>query len=101
MNPTPRAVPVSLICEKNFGKIVAAATVRIDIIGREDTPAGKSNLVKNIPEVTNVEATEIAVIIDGKDIEVDDPSSCIVACDVISNSLSSSFSCCCVDDDSS
>ena len=65
-------------------------------------PAGKIYFVKNFPEMTNVEATEIDVMIDGKDIEVDDPSSCIVACVAISNSPSSSFfSSCCVDDDSS
>lgn len=68
MNTTPNAVPVSLIREKNVGKIVAAKTVRTEIIGSEDVPAGNISLVANIPQVTSKEAIDIETKSEGNDI---------------------------------
>jgi hypothetical protein len=61
MKLTPRAVPVSLIREKNFGKRVAAATVNTLIIGSDEVPDGNNRRVKRIPAETSEDATDIDV----------------------------------------
>lgn len=75
MKATPKAVPVSLILEKNAGKAVAAKTVIIDIRGRDDVPAGNSVRVRKFPNVTRVDATDIAMQMVGRDMEDFDSSS--------------------------
>lgn len=77
---------MSEIFEKKLGKIVAAATVSNEIMGRGDVPAGRRNLVDNIPKDTRVEAIESEAIKDGKEIEDVEPSSCTITCDKVSDS---------------
>ena len=88
MNVIPKAVPVSLILEKNFGNSVAAHTVRTDINGSEDVPAGRSAPVKKIPQVTRVDATEMEIARDGSVIVEVLPSTATSEIVVISSSLS-------------
>ena len=97
INATPNAVPVSLIDEKKLGNIVAANTVKIDIIGREDVPAGNRNFVMYDPTVTNVDATDIDIASDGRVIdddvtEEDEESDCSIFNSPIDATTSSSSS---------
>ena len=55
MNRMPIAVPVERSLRKKDGKIVADETVRIDMRGREDVPAGSIILVRTPPKKTSEE----------------------------------------------
>mmetsp|Transcript_29132 Transcript_29132/g.54744 ORF Transcript_29132/g.54744 Transcript_29132/m.54744 type:complete len:87 (-) Transcript_29132:37-297(-) len=66
---TPKAVPVSLRREKNFGNAVAAKTVKVDMRGRDEVPTGRIVLVKKDPAVTKVDATEMAIASEGRVME--------------------------------
>ena len=57
MNKIPMAVPVALKFEKNFGKDDAPTTVRIEINGRLEVPAGRIAFVKTPPMYTKNEDT--------------------------------------------
>jgi len=57
INSTPNAVPLAERLEKKEGKVVAPATVRMDVSGREDFPAGSRILVSTPPTWTSVDAT--------------------------------------------
>jgi len=61
MKVMPTAVPAFRIREKNFRKIVAAATVIIDVNSRKDVPTGNSSLFSTPPMMTRHDEVVIAV----------------------------------------
>mmetsp|Transcript_10636 Transcript_10636/g.15813 ORF Transcript_10636/g.15813 Transcript_10636/m.15813 type:complete len:82 (+) Transcript_10636:441-686(+) len=57
MNKIPIAVPVVLKLEKNFGKVDAPTTVRMEINGRLEVPGGRMALVITPPMYTKNDDT--------------------------------------------
>mmetsp|Transcript_36157 Transcript_36157/g.75211 ORF Transcript_36157/g.75211 Transcript_36157/m.75211 type:complete len:114 (+) Transcript_36157:389-730(+) len=69
MNKIPNALPASRILEKKVGNIVAETTVKTEVKGNADVPAGRSSLDRSPPAVTRTDETQAASANEGNEKE--------------------------------